>query len=205
MKKYIIKIQVILVILFINGCASTYPCGEPDAGKCSSVTSNYDKSFNDYTNMDDLPQSNSLFSSEDGKSTKKMKFEKYSQTPSNGSPLVSQPTMMRVWLTAYTDNDNIFHEQSYEYMLTDKGHWIYGNNSMKINTNIKNISLIQGINDKSNQDGSFGLPISAVSSIKSTNPTSMLNDYPAFNALKNQTVPIKNNSTNQNNPIVYPN
>ena len=199
MKKYMIKIQILLVIALVTGCASTYPCGEPDAGKCASVTSNYDKSFNDYTNADDLPQDNSWFGSKDKsdvKPVKQMKFDKYSQIPANGSPLVSQPTMMRVWLTPYTDNDNIYHEQGYEYMLTDKGHWVYGSNFMKINNNIKNISLIQGTSSKSsNPDGSFGLPMNATSPDKLNNPSSVLNDYPAFNALKNQAVPINKTTT----------
>ncbi len=190
------QILLISILLYLTGCASTYPCGEPDNGKCVSVSSNYDKSFSDYKNADDLPKDDSWFSSSDNKSTPiKMNFTKYSQIPVDGSPLVSQPTMMRVWLTPYTDSDNIYHGQSYEYMLTDKGHWLFGNNSLEINSKLKNISLIQGSKNTVMSDSGYGLP---PKTDKPTNPNGLLNDYPAFNALKNQ--PVQINKTVPFNP-----
>ena len=38
----------------LGGCSSTYPCGEPSAGKCLSVSDNYKNSYTDYTNPDDV-------------------------------------------------------------------------------------------------------------------------------------------------------
>jgi conjugal transfer pilus assembly protein TraV len=191
-KNLIFTIFVVGGVLLVNGCASTYPCGEPDIGKCSSVSENYQHSFSDYTNPDDVAPSGIFDSSSTSKSKpiKMFNFSQYKQTPSDGAPLISQPTMIRVWLTPYTDSDNIYHEQGYEYMLTDKGHWLYGNNSKKINSKIKNISLIQGANSKTNNpDGSFGLPVNPISSAtKPTNPNTLLKDYPAFNSLQNQSI-----------------
>ncbi len=188
-KKQILNMVVMILIISLNGCASSYPCGEPNAGTCSSVSENFQQSFNDYKNSDDLSKDNgSLFGT--AKPAKIFKFAQYKQIPENGAPLISQPTMIRLWLTPYTDSDNIYHEQGYEFILTDKGHWLYGNNNQKINNNIKNIFLTQGLNNKiNNSDGSFGLPVSPTpSSNKSINPNALLKDYPALNALQNQSI-----------------
>jgi len=191
------KLLTSLIIIFISGCASSYPCGEPNNGTCKSVTENYNNSFNDYTNPDDLPKDSSWFSSSNKSDSKpvQLKFQKYVQSPSDGSPLISKPTMLRVWLTPYTDNDNIFHEQSYEYMITDKGHWLYADNKPTANFWLKNVSIgqVDATNTKNN--------IIAPKGVNKTTPQSFLMDNPAFNALNNHAVPVS--TTTQGTTKVY--
>ncbi len=179
-----------LICALLSGCAS-YPCGEPSMGKCASVTDNYQSSFTDYKNSDDLPKNDSGEAMGDS-SVKGFNFIKYAQVPVAGAPLVSQPTMMRVWLTPYTDNDYIYHGQGYEYILTSKGHWLYSNNNFNANQAIKNISLVQGTIATYNgyDSNSTAAPTKTGNATStSTNPNNMLSDYPAFNALKNQSIP----------------
>ena len=193
-KKVSLLMFLPLALSLVTSCASTYPCGEPSMGKCASVSDNYEHSFTDYTNPDDVDADSGWFSS-DNKSSKnsetastiKFSFTKYAQTPADGSPLISQPKMLRVWLTPYTDNDNIYHEQGYEYMITNKGDWVFGNNKLKTNNNIKNISLVQG--GKANLPEQAGFNPQAKPPV-SNSPNAFLNDYPALNSLKNQNVPI---------------
>ena len=169
-------------LVLLTGCATEYPCGEPNAGHCAAVTDNYQRSFQDYKNSDDVAPSGWFGSSSEDKPKSKM-FTPYMQIPEDGAPLVSQPSMLRVWLTPYTDNDNVYHEQGYEYMLTDKGHWLYANN-LKTNMNLKNISLVQSESGARAPTGGFGFPPPN----SPPHPNAFLNDYPALNALKNQTI-----------------
>lgn len=179
------KLFLITLIILISGCASTYPCGEPNIGTCKSVTDNYNNSFNNYTNPDDLPQENGWFGSKNTAKPTHFRFQKYAQTPSDGSPLISKPTMLRVWLTPYTDNDNIFHEQSYEYMITDKGHWLYTNSKPSSNFWLRNVSLGQ-VDATSNN-------VMAPKAVNKEAPQSFLIDNPAFNALSKHNVPVTTN------------
>jgi len=201
---------MLLTSLFLSGCATEYPCGEASAGHCASVSENYQRSFHDYKNPDDKEpdswygsssQSQDSSSLDSGansgnntKTTKIFPFTKYAQVPVDGSPMISRPTMLRVWLTPYTDNDSVYHDQGYEYMITDKGHWLYANN-FKSNTNLKNISLVQGTDRVNANAGGSGLPLQNSLS-KATNPSTFLSDYPALSALKNQSVSVMGNPTN---------
>lgn len=177
----------------LSGCASEYPCGEPSAGRCASVSENYDRSFHPYTNPDDVAPPSGFFggSSTDNKSVKApinyFGFRKSSQVPTDGAPLVSSPKMIRVWLTSYTDNDNIYHEQAYEYMLADKSHWLYNNNQSKHLGYIKNVSLGQSSGSKGTGNGSFDLDNVSTPKAKpnNNNPNAVLNDFPAINSLRN--------------------
>ena len=199
--KYILSNKLLITSILIgllSGCASDYPCGEPGVGKCMSVTQNYDSSFNDHTNPEDVAPKgmfggsgdDSSSSSDNNKKAVPFKFTNYNQVPSDGSPLISQPTMIRVWLTPYTDTDNIYHEQQYEYIITDKGHWLYGNNKFDGKDNLQSIKLIQGSANNTNLGNYGNPPKKSQNNAASTNPASVLSDYPALNALKNQSVPV---------------
>jgi len=191
------------ILILASGCASTYPCGEPGAGKCSSVATNHERSYGDYINSEDLGAGSSQGGNSSVKTSpiRMFDFKAHPQIPTNGAPLVSNPTMMRVWLTPYTDSDNVYHDQSYEYMITSKGHWVYGNSSLKVNNNVKNISLIQGSSNKANASVSATAPKdiafspTATSSATTGNPNAFLNDYPALNALKNNEVNVPISTT----------
>lgn len=142
-------IILFILSLFMVACATDYPCGEPRTGRCSSISENYERSNQPIINPEDKPinphencqsgncgnnsnngstgnSSGSWFSS----SNKDRKSNLYPQIPANGSPLVSTPSMMRVWISPYVDADNIYHDQGYQYMLVDRGHWLFGANDL---------------------------------------------------------------------------
>ena len=185
------KLLIVVVVGLLGGCASSYPCGEPSAGSCRSVSQNYKNSYTNYTNPDDLDKPGMFGgSSSDSSSSKtepiKMGFTKYPQLPADGAPLLSTPKMIRVWLTPYTDDDNIYHDQSYEYIIVDKGHWNYGNNkAVKISGGLKNVSAGQVTMAKDGY-GSFG--IGKQPQKPATDTTNMPN-FPALNALQHNQQP----------------
>lgn len=190
MKKLFNINLIILSSVVLGGCASNYPCGEPSSGKCMSVTQNYERSYTNYVNPDDLPAQNggtSRVTDNDSNNPIKLKFTNYAQTPADGAPLLTMPKMLRVWLTPYTDSDNIYHDQSYEYIIVDRGRWNYNNNKLLMNdsSNLQNVTPAQVTDEKGGGYGGYGM---ADQPPKSTNPTPTmppLTGFPAINQLQN--------------------
>lgn len=159
-------IWVLLLFMTLVGCGTDYPCGEPRVGRCSSVSENIVRSDQKIVNPEDLPinphencsncggshNSGGLFSS---KPSFKDVHAGYPKIPSAGSPLVSSPSMIRVWFAPYVDADNVYHEQGYEYMLVDRGHWMYGQNQA-FGKNMNQIipQLVQGGASANDDEGS---------------------------------------------------
>lgn len=196
MKKNTLKLLLITSTMILGGCASNYPCGEPSSGKCMSVSQNYDRSYTNYTNADDLPAQSggtSRVTGNDNGTTSpiKLKFSNYAQNPADGAPLLTTPKMLRVWLTPYTDSDNIYHDQSYEYIVVDRGRWNYNNNKLLMDndTNFQDVTPAQVQEESGGYYGGYGM---ADQPVKSTNPTTLnppLNGFPAINQLQNGQTP----------------
>lgn len=187
-------------------CASApYPCGEPGAGKCSSVTANYDNSYHNYTNKDDLPSQNqwqgssrvtssSNSSNIKAKPQKLFQFKEYAQVPANGAPLLSTPKMLRVWVTPYTDNDNIYHDQYYEYMIVDRGTWKFNNNQKLLadTADLTNVSQGQVSDTRKGGYGAFGLADKPTPANPAKNGGSVgLANFPALNMMQQQPTEIE--------------
>jgi len=187
------KILIPILILALSGCATDYPCGEPSKGSCRSVSANDRLSYTNYTNPDDV-DATSMFVGSSNSDSKPLpvSFKHYKQVPSDGSPLLSSPKMLRVWLTPYTDSDNIYHDQAYEYMIVDKGRWNYSNNKiLNSNSGVQDVTPAQVSSAKSGGYGSYGL---ADQPPKSSNPTPAT-PFPAINDLQNQQAPIVTSTT----------
>lgn len=190
------KILIPILILALSACATDYPCGEPSSGSCRSVSANDRLSYTNYTNPDDLDNSTSGWGGSKSNSQTNslpVSFKHYNQIPSDGSPLLSMPKMLRVWITPYTDTDNIYHDQGYEYMIVDKGRWNYSNNKI-LNSigGVKDVTAAQVTDAKIGGYGSYGL---ADQPPKSTNPIIPVTPFPAINALQNQQAPIITSTT----------
>lgn len=187
------RVIILLLILLINliSCASDYPCGEPRSGRCSSVTQNYNNSMHNVVNPEDLPLENKRMGCKAGECSlsshransninKMINDNRYPQVPENGSPLVSTPSMLRVWYAPYVDNDNIYHDQEYQYMIVDKGHWIYGSNSVYgrgasgVDTPATKLIQSENLNNKFNTEE------------EKPQQNSTFNNTPALNFLKQQ-------------------
>ncbi len=188
-----IKQTLITIVLssILVGCGTTdYPCGEPSAGACRSVSQNDKASYSNYLNPDDVDApgfwggTNKDDASTYNPNTVKMNFKKYTQVPIEGAPLLSNSKMIRVWLTPYTDSDNIYHDQSYEYMIVDKGRWNYSNNRILNDDEVQNVTMGQVSEGKSGGYGSYGL---ADQPPKQNTPQP---GFPAINTLQNQQAPV---------------
>jgi hypothetical protein len=181
------KIIYVTCLVAITACATDYPCGEPRAGRCSSVSNNIQTSYQPVVNPEDLPI-NPHEGCNSGSCTSKNQANsgvaKYPTIPGNGSPLVSTPSMMRVWVAPYIDSDNIFHEQNYQYLLVDRGRWLYGSNSVfgrVFSNNQVSTVLIQDSNAANNDNSAVSNNVNKAAT--QVNPN---NNTPALNFLKQQ-------------------
>lgn len=177
------NIIIIFIGVFISSCASTYPCGKSLSNKCRSVTDNYKHSYQNTINAEDLDKPGIFSSSKKDTQKIAMNFSKYPQIPTDGSPLVSAPKMLRVWLTPYKDSDNIFHEQSYEYIIVEQSDWVFANNKDTNPNNLNNVALVQGGTQvKDVEEDNLDLD---------SNPEQYLNDNSTLlNVIKNKVIPI---------------
>ena len=191
-------LSILVTASLLSACATDYPCGEPRTGKCSNVTMNYNASMQGVVNPDDLPINGSTApncgssackaSKANQIITKYAQDNKYPQIPVNGSPLLSTPNMMRVWYAPYVDSDNIYHDQEYQYMIIDRGHWLYGSNSA-FGRNTPNLSsnttrLIQSTNDGTSLDTQT--PDQAAQNVAKISSTNQPSNTPALDFLKQQ-------------------
>ena len=197
-KKQFTTSVIWLLTLTLGACATPYPCGEPGTGQCKSVTQNYEQSYQNYTNPDDLNADGSSSSTpatqrEDSSSKtvkEYMRFQQYPQIPADGAPLLSQPKMMRVWLSPYTDNDNIYHDQGYEYIIVSRGSWNYNNNKILLNEDgLQNVTQGQVSNTRQGGYGAFG-NLDQPPKVESQPKTTLPAQFPAINGLQNGQVPM---------------
>lgn len=204
-KQPLILTALSAIALSLVSCATEYPCGEPKAGRCQSVTTSYNNSLSPVVNAEDLPidgsggspkcnGSNNCSGGSSSKLSGAAATQGYPQIPANNTPMLSTPSMLRTWFAPYVDADNIFHDQHYEFVITDKAHWLYGSNVVGYgrlnngsNMNGGGTYLVQSSNDASNSSDSDGN-----NSGPSTNPTASNNNgtppnnTPALNYLRQQ-------------------
>lgn len=205
MKNTIKSSLLVILVIGLSSCASDYPCGEPRAGRCSSMTQNYQNAQHNIVNPEDLPVNGSYSGCTSGGcgSGSSASNSSYSLNPNrnfpqayaNGSPLISTPSMMRVWYGPYIDSDNVFHDQEYQYMITDRGHWLAGTNKVfgrNLNGYASTTTLVQSTNDGSTDATTVNQPQNPKSAAMGTaqqgaNSTNSLanSNSPALNFLKN--------------------
>lgn len=203
-KKFIISV-IGLLTLTLSACSTPYPCGEPGTGQCKSVTQNYQQSYQNYVNPDDLNADGSSGSTtatqrEDSSTSSNqivkeyMHFQQYPQIPADGAPLLSQPKMMRVWLSPYTDNDNIYHDQSYEYIIVSRGSWNYNNNKILLDEDgLQNVTQGQVSNTRQGGYGAFG-NLDQPPQVESQSKSNLPAQFPAINGLQNGQIPMITNT-----------
>lgn len=97
----------------LAGCASTlgldqssYACKAPDGVSCTSLSGVH-------ANLSAKPVDQAGIS----------RGEVAGVAPSAGTPLRSNPNVLRIWLAPWEDADGDLHDQSYLYVVADPGRW----------------------------------------------------------------------------------
>lgn len=45
------------------------------------------------------------------------------EAPTNGTPVMSEPKVLRVWVAPWEDSHKVLHDQAFLYAIADPGHW----------------------------------------------------------------------------------
>lgn len=124
----------ITISMLLGGCASTmsgldggsqFACKAPDGVTCSSLSGVYANAVSN--NLPALRK--------EGKSAEKSNLGGNSiagRALESGSPIRSQPKILRVWLAPWEDMEGDLHDQSYIYVVADPGRWLIEHNQKRI-------------------------------------------------------------------------
>ena len=82
-----------------------------------------------------------------------------SAAPSAGTPLLSPPRVLRLWLAPWVDEDGDLHDQSYLYVLWHRGEWQLGHTEAAIRSRFAPIAPLKVA------------PMASQAGAKSTDPT----------------------------------
>lgn len=54
------------------------------------------------------------------------------EAPATGTPVLSEPVVLRVWVAPWEDEHKVLHDQSFLYAVVDPGHWQIAHTSKRI-------------------------------------------------------------------------
>lgn len=120
--------------VLLSGCASTmsgldgeakFACKAPEGVSCASLSGVYANAV-----ADNLP----------GLRKDKPAPTVAQQTPppiqgrapSSGEPIRTPPKVLRLWIAPWEDADGDLHDQSYVYVVADRGRWVIEHNQRRI-------------------------------------------------------------------------
>src|SRR3972149_7361956 len=124
---------LLLVCIWLPGCSmigldaqKSFSCKAPPGIGCSSLSGVYANAV-----ADNLPDSSTRPATVYGKKDQG-KSTVVGEVPTTGTPVLSVPTVLRVWIAPWEDNRNVLHDQSFLYAVADPGHWQVAHSKQKI-------------------------------------------------------------------------
>lgn len=112
------------LLLTLAGCASVmsgldgqgkFSCKAPDGISCASLSGVYANAV-----QNNLPGQRSQ---KEATSKELVVTKILTQAPNTGEPIRSAQKVKRVWLAPWEDEEEVLHDQSYFYLVTDPGRW----------------------------------------------------------------------------------
>ena len=124
----------VLLCMGLSGCVSmngldakeSFSCKAPPGIGCSSLSGVYANAV-----ADNLPGSTTKPATVYGKNDQG-KNTVVGEAPTTGTPVMSVPTVLRVWMAPWEDNRNVLHDQAFLYAVADPGHWQVAHSKKKI-------------------------------------------------------------------------
>lgn len=120
-----------IVCLLMAGCAgvdseSHFKCKAAEGIGCSSLSGTYANAIED--NLPGSPvKKSSTYNNDDEKEQ-----EITGVAPQTGTPVLSAPVVLRVWVAPWEDGRKVLHDQAYLYAVVDPGHWQVAHTKKKI-------------------------------------------------------------------------
>ena len=124
---------LLLLSIWLSGCSmvgldaqKSFSCKAPPGISCSSLSGVYANAV-----ADNLPGSTTKQVTVYGKNDQG-KSKVLGGAPTTGTPVMSVPTVLRVWIAPWEDNRKVLHDQSFLYAVADLGHWQAAHSKKKI-------------------------------------------------------------------------
>lgn len=121
-----IRVLTVLAVAVLTGCAigtPKYSCPAPGHGVCKSITAVYE-------DQGDAPLEKGTSADAkhtnppDGNHTAAPRFAPYPFTGvTPGAPLRREASVLRIWVAPWVDKYGDWNDQSYLYVLRDRGGW----------------------------------------------------------------------------------
>lgn len=129
-----------LICLLIAGCTGLdsegrFKCKAPEGIGCSSLSGTYANALAD--NLPGSPVAKSATYDDDEEKERAIVGE----APSTGTPILSEPVVLRIWVAPWEDNRKVLHDQAYLYVVADPGHWQIEHNRKRISEQYRVITL----------------------------------------------------------------
>lgn len=111
-----------IICLLMTGCAgvdsgSHFKCQAPEGIGCSSLSGTYANAVED--NLPGSPVKKSAINNKDDKKERAIT----GAAPQSGTPILSEPIVLRIWVAPWEDGRKALHDQAYLYVVADPGHW----------------------------------------------------------------------------------
>ena len=124
---------ILLACIWLTGCSmigldaqKSFSCKAPPGIGCSSLSGVYANAV-----AGNLPDSTSRPATVYGKKDQG-KSTVVGEAPATGAPLLSEPTVLRVWIAPWEDSRKVLHDQSFLYAVAEPGHWQVAHSRKKI-------------------------------------------------------------------------
>jgi len=129
-----------IIFLLLAGCAgvdseSHFKCKAPEGVGCSSLSGTYANALED-----NLPGSQVKKTVSDNKEPKERGIT--GVAPESGTPVLSQPIILRVWVAPWEDNRNVLHDQAYLYAVVDPGSWQIAHSKKRISEKYRAVTPV---------------------------------------------------------------
>jgi len=99
-----------VIALLFSGCATQYPCQEPGGITCKPVSEIYGQKYKSKNNEQLKVETRELYTG-------------YPSKIQSSDPVRTYNRTIRVWMAPWVDNKDVFHDQSFIYMVVHSGHW----------------------------------------------------------------------------------
>lgn len=126
------RIYLLLASSILAGCSGLdggahFKCQAPEGIGCSSLSGTYANAV--VENLPGSPTKKSTTYSKDGAERDRGIT---GSAPSSGTPVLSTPKVLRVWVAPWEDARKVLHDQSFLYAVVDPGHWQIAHSQRRI-------------------------------------------------------------------------
>lgn len=131
-----VQILLLLASTILVGCGSmsgldekkSFACKAPPGISCASLSGVYANAIADNLPGSKKKTKSTYVSAEKQNATDNLVGE----APQTGTPLLSEPKVLRVWIAPWEDGKKVLHDQAYLYGVVDPGHWQIAHTNQKI-------------------------------------------------------------------------